>query len=363
MSTIIINTHRPYPVHVGPGLLHDQRLIECCRGLASEWVIITDDNVKMHYAQPLLAFLSDHLSIHLISIAPGEQNKTREVKADIEDQMQALGCGRDAGILALGGGVITDLAGFLASTYCRGIPVVYLPTTLLAMVDATVGGKTGVNTAFGKNLIGTFTQPSVVFADINVLATLDQSNFINGVIESIKHALISDAGFFDFIENNAEKILNREGGVILKLISQSIEIKREIIELDELDKGKRALCNYGHTIGHALETYFNFTISHGVAVALGMIVEGYFSTQIAHLSQDDYLRIKSILSKFGVAVDLHQHHVDYQALKAVLQNDKKTIAKTPHFVLLSAIGVPWVSSIGYISSVPDHLIEEAIQLI
>jgi 3-dehydroquinate synthase len=273
--------------------------------------------------------------------------------------MQSLGCGRDVGVLAIGGGMITDLAGFVAATYCRGVPAIYVPTTLLAMVDATVGGKTGVNTPFGKNLIGTFTQPRAVFIDTDVLVTLDKDTVLDGVIESIKHGLIADAAFFDFLDSNAEKVLNLESPELLELITRSINIKRQIVEEDELEIGKRALCNFGHTIGHALESYLNYSISHGVAVAIGIVAESYLSTRVAGLAYADFVKIKNCLLKYGVRLD--HNECNFEDLKSLLLSDKKTRDKSPHFVLLSAIGVPYFSSgKGYTTSVPELLIEEAL---
>ncbi len=361
MYTVTVNTHRPYSIHIGESLLRSALLIESCAGLASEWVIITDNNVKALYAEHLRQCFHGHFKVHLISIPPGEHTKSREMKAAIEDQMHGLGCGRDIGISALGGGVITDLAGFIAATYCRGVPAVYIPTTLLAMVDATVGGKTAVNTPHGKNLIGAFAQPRAVFADIGVLVSLDQMNFVNGIVESIKHALIADADFFEFIDYHADAILRQDTIIVKKLIIRSIEIKKHIIEVDEFDTGKRALCNFGHTIAHALESHFDYSLSHGIAVALGMMVEGFLSMGHAGLSNDEYVKIKNILMKFGISKHIiEKHKVDYSALKNLLQSDKKSVGLEPHFVLLNAIGSSYIPVGGYTSTVAHSYIAEAL---
>jgi len=177
------------------GLLHNSKVHEYIANLAYKTVIVTDDNVKALYADTLKTVSQD-----IISIPPGEQSKTRSVKAKIEDQLFELNCGRDTCLVALGGGVVTDLTGYVAATYCRGVPVVYFPTTLLAMVDAAIGGKNGINTRYGKNLVGTIVQPKAIFADIDCLATLDKAQFSYGMAEVIKHALIADAGFFEFLE-------------------------------------------------------------------------------------------------------------------------------------------------------------------
>jgi 3-dehydroquinate synthase len=361
VKKIIVNTPQSYPIFLGQGLLHHQQLINTCSALAREWIIITDDNVKALYAQALEKHLAINFNVNLISIPPGEESKTREMKSKLEDQMQLLGCGRDVGVLAVGGGMVTDLAGFVAATYCRGVPAVYVPTTLLAMVDATLGGKTGVNTPLGKNLIGTFTQPQAVFIDIDVLLTLDENTFLDGVIESIKHGLIADADFFDFLDSNADKILNVESSVLLELITRSLDIKRQIVEADELEMGKRAMCNFGHTIGHAIESHLNYSISHGMAVAAGIVAESYLSTRVTGLAQAEFFRIKNCLLKYGVRLNLDHDRWPYEDLKLLLLRDKKTRGKLPHFVLLSAIGEAYFSSeTGYTTPVSERLIKEAL---
>lgn len=347
METIMVNTQQAYPIFIEAGLLEGDSLAEYCAELAKEWVIITDDTVHSLYGQALSGKLSVHFDVNLISIPPGENNKTREMKVRIEDHMQTLACGRHIGIIAMGGGVVTDLAGFVAATYCRGVPAVYVPTTLLAMVDATLGGKTGVNTAAGKNLIGTFTQPRAVFIDANVLTTLSNDELVNGVVESIKHALIADGDFFEFLDQQAEKILKRDSLVLKELISWSIDIKRQIIEEDEFEKGKRELCNFGHTVGHALESYYQYSISHGMAVALGMLVESYLSTNYSGLSHGSLSRIKKCLSRYVSFFKVDAMVWSSAAFLELLQKDKKNRDKTPHFVMLDDIGKPNYSGSKY----------------
>ncbi|MDQ2993426.1 MAG: 3-dehydroquinate synthase [Pseudomonadota bacterium] len=363
MQEIIVNTKNPYCITIAAGLLSHESLITFCANLAHEWVILTDDIVNTLYARALQQHLAKHFKVNLISIPAGEEHKTRETKAQIEDKMQSLGCGRDCGILAVGGGVITDLSGFVAATYCRGIPAVYIPTTLLAMVDATVGGKTGINTPYGKNLIGTFTQPRAVFIDTDVLTTLDNENFCNGVIESIKHALIADADFFQFLDTHADKIMQKDAHLLSEIITRSINIKRQIIEADEFEYGQRAICNFGHTIGHAIETYSNYTISHGAAVAIGMVYESHLSTLLSGLTQIELEKIKQCLTKYNVRLTLNDDEWNSDAIKILFERDKKVRNGQAHFVLLSAIGVPYISASGYTTPIDESQTLNTLNLI
>lgn len=359
LKTLNVNLEPHYPIHIGTDLLNNDLLFNFCRTQATTQVIITDDHLVSSYGEKLNTLLQQQgFKTLLLSFPHGEHNKTRETKQWLEDKMLAQCCGRDIAIIALGGGVVTDLAGFIAATYCRGVPAIYIPTTLLAMVDASIGGKTGVDTPYGKNLIGTFTQPKAVFSDVSLLASLSTREFNNGLVEIIKHALIADAAGFEQLFNNPTAI--HDTALLQEIIYNSCDIKRQIVELDETEQGKRQLLNFGHTIGHALETASDYSMLHGEAVAIGIAVESYISYQLGILSNDDFEKILSIFTAYKIPVHVKPNFLNREAIKSNLSLDKKAKANLPYFVLLEGIGKPHVSRHGFSMPVEDGLIDEAI---
>lgn len=319
-------------------IFSSQKLISICRDGFSNIIIVTDDNVEQILGQKLLNHL--HLSephVHLISIPPGENSKSRDVKADIEDKMFALGCARDTLVIALGGGVVTDLAGFIAATFCRGIPVIYIPTTLLAMVDAAIGGKTGINTAQGKNLLGTFTNPHAIFMDVNLLVTLPYTEYIFAFSEIIKHALICDANYFNLLEDNIDLIREKDLTFLMKIIQRSCEIKSLVVLEDHKEKSKREILNFGHTIAHALEIVSNYTMQHGQAVALGIIIEAHIAKQMQLLAEDDFKRIYALISNLQIPLKF-KYKLDKDEIIKAMDVDKKRKNGKNRFILLSKIG-------------------------
>ena len=282
----------------------------------SHLVIITDDKVASLYGENLKTILK----ADLITFPSGEKSKTRETKAKIEDELFALGVGRDGILIALGGGVVTDLVGFIAATYCRGIPYISIPTTLLGMVDASVGGKTGVNLPGGKNMIGAFYPPLEVIMDIDVLNSLQETELRNGMAEIIKYGAIWDKALFHELSEVKD---------LLPLIKKSVEIKEDIVKKDPKETGLRSILNFGHTIGHAIETLEDYSLSHGEAVAIGMIGE-------AHLTGHEAPLI-TLIEKFQFPLKLSSK-VTAEALFTTMKKDKKALNKTAHFVLLEEIG-------------------------
>ncbi|MBV8802803.1 MAG: 3-dehydroquinate synthase, partial [Gammaproteobacteria bacterium] len=313
-------------------------LRDICFALNKRLLIITDTHLFSSLGKTLQFILQDQgLSPELLAFPAGEKYKTRETKQQLEDQLLEKNYGRDTCLIALGGGVVSDLVGFLGATYCRGIPVIYIPTTLLSMVDASIGGKTGINTLHGKNLIGTFTQPHAVLIDTNTLATLPAHEWRNGIVEIIKHALIADANLFSILQKNFTYI--KQSDILLDIIYTSCLIKKNIVEQDEKELSLRKLLNFGHTIGHTIETIENYHISHGEAVAIGILVESYLSIKQGLLSENILFVIEKLLRKYGLPLKTSAFRNKDQFYK-ILLHDKKTINNQPHFVLLQDIGKP-----------------------
>jgi 3-dehydroquinate synthase len=358
MKTIIINASEAYPIYLGAGLLTGALLKDCCEALNKRVAIITDDNLVHTLAKEIQTQLQrQHITAQLFSFPAGEQHKTREIKQAIEDTLLAHHYGRDTCLIAVGGGVVTDLIGFIAATYCRGVPVIYVPTTLLAMVDASIGGKTGVNTPLGKNLIGSFKQPHAVVMDIHTLNTLPDEEWCNGMAEIIKHALIQDADLFTLLQNNTQ---NRNADFLIDLIYRSCAIKKNIIEQDEQEHDIRQLLNFGHTVGHAIEHLEKYAISHGEAVAIGILVESYLSMLCGYLDAAALPVIKKLLQSYGLPLRTTAFQ-DIALFKQVLLLDKKTVNQLPRFVLLDVIGEPHIISEHYTHTVTNELLDKALQ--
>jgi 3-dehydroquinate synthase len=259
-----------------------------------------------------------------VQIPAGESYKTRATKEYIEDQMLKMGAGRDSCIVALGGGVVLDIAGFVASTYARGIPLILVPTTLLAMCDASIGGKTAVNTPYGKNLIGTFYMPEEVILDFCFLETLPHEEVKNGVVEMIKHAAIFDKKYFEFLETKPP---------LEHAIEASVAVKTKIITQDPFESGLRRILNFGHTVGHAIEALSNYTVSHGRAVAIGMLLESQMAEEMGYFTAYD--RLKNIFNIYEVDLSLD---FSLEGIFEQMRIDKKSQNSIPHIVVLEEIG-------------------------
>ncbi|MBA3816454.1 MAG: 3-dehydroquinate synthase [Parachlamydiaceae bacterium] len=355
----IPNVSNAYEIEIGRGILNSQ--IKYLSNLASRFAIITDDIVAPLYGKKLEKLLSSSgLKVNLFSFPSGEQHKTRTTKELLENNLFEKGFGRDSCVIALGGGVVTDIAGYLAATYCRGIPLVMIPTSLLGMVDASIGGKTGVNVSYGKNLLGCIYHPKKVVIDILTLKSLPKYEFANGVVEMIKHGLVADHHLFEYLENNALQLLALDLDVVEKAIFESCRIKKEIVEQDERERGKRHLLNFGHTIGHALENLTHYTLSHGEAVAIGLLVESYLSLKLKVLDSESFERIKRILIQYDLPLKLPFQFPISRILEA-MAFDKKSIKGQARFVTIEKIGSPQITDSSYCVHVEEILVKEALQ--
>jgi len=348
------------PIQIEDNILASADLIEICHQFGSRVAIITDSHVEEFYGRRLEKHFKNHdLNVHLFSFPGGEFYKTRTTKEMIEDQMMQHGLGRDTCVLGLGGGVTLDLAGFIASTYCRGLPFISCPTSLLAMVDSAIGGKAGVNTSFGKNLIGSFYSPEMIFIDPTALRTLPKKEVRNGLMEMVKHGLIADPLYFELFEKHAAKLIDCDPALMSEAIEGSCRIKQAIVKADAKEKqGIRRLLNFGHTVGHALEQVANYQVSHGEAVALGMLVEARISRQLGRLNQDAYQRIEQLITKLHP--ELPQITASMESLKEAMALDKKAQKNVARFVILQAIGSPLECDGEYCMEVKDKILDAAL---
>ena len=303
---------------------------------ARDVLLVTNTTVGPLYADRLTAALAPRRCVE-VSLPDGEVHKTLANVTRMLDVLIANRFARDCCVVALGGGVVGDMAGFAAACYQRGVPFVQVPTTLLAQVDSSVGGKTGVNHPGGKNLIGAFHQPSAVFADTNTLNTLPDRELRAGLAEVIKYGLIVDQAFFDWLEGHADRLLARDPAALAHAIKRSCEIKAEIVARDEREQGDRALLNLGHTFGHAIESATNYSSwLHGEAVGAGMLLAADMSERLGWVSAADVSRVERILRKFGLPVDVSALSAGTLAEK--MKIDKKVAAGRIRLVLLKAIG-------------------------
>jgi 3-dehydroquinate synthase len=340
-----------YPVLIEPGLI--RRLPELVeRYLPGRRVaVITDRTVARA--------IPHGLDVPTLVIAPGEGSKTRGRWSALTDRLQGLGFGRDSGIIALGGGVIGDLAGFVAATYLRGIPWLQVPTSLLAMVDASVGGKTGVNTPDGKNLVGAFYPPEAVLADPEVLRTLHRDHVAAGLVEAIKHGIVADAGYFDWIEQQGDALRSLDPERLVELIARSVRIKAAIVGEDEREAGRRAILNAGHTIGHAVEHVSGYSILHGDAVAIGLVAEADLAHRAGIAAQSLAPRIRPLLARFDRPVAIDAAWPPDRILEAML-HDKKVRNGGIRFALPNTLGVMARDGASWTIEIPRDVVHAAL---
>jgi 3-dehydroquinate synthase len=298
--------------------------------------IITDSNVKKLYGETLLSIIKEkQINVILLSFPSGEENKTRKTKEKIEDILIEKEFTRKSMIIALGGGIVGDVSGFIASTYMRGIQYLQVPTTLLAMVDSSIGGKTGVNTPGKKNVIGTFCQPKKVFIDIDTLKSLPREEIFNGVAEILKHGIILDRSLFNYVTANIEDVFSLNETVIEKCINQSLRIKKKVVQKDETEEKYRKILNFGHTIGHAIESASDYGISHGNAIAAGMIIETKIAKELGMIKEKDTEVIISGLIKAGFS---DKQPVEKGKIIKNTHHDKKNYGDKVRYVLPRNIG-------------------------
>jgi 3-dehydroquinate synthase len=350
---------RSYPIHIGPGLLRQPELYRPhIRG--RQVMVVSNETVAPLYLAQVEAGLGGYELAQVI-LPDGEQYKTLEVLNRIFDALLEHRFNRNCCLVAVGGGVVGDITGFAAASYQRGVDFIQIPTTLLAQVDSSVGGKTGVNHRLGKNMIGAFHQPRCVLADTDTLATLEDRELSAGLAEVIKYGLIMDAGFFAWLEDNVGRLLARDTEALVYAIEQSCRCKAQIVAADERESGKRALLNLGHTFGHAIETgmgYGNWL--HGEGVAAGMAMAADLSARHGWISASDVGRVRALLERAGLPV-APPPEISRQQFMDLMAVDKKAVDGGLRLVLLDAIGSARVCA-DYDPGLLEHTLDGGLPL-
>jgi 3-dehydroquinate synthase len=320
---------------------------------------ITDENVV---AAGHLDRLMQGRTAPVYTIRPaGERSKNIDTAVAIVEAMEKAYLGRDTVVIALGGGTVGDLAGFAAAIFKRGVPVVQMPTTTLAQADSALGGKTGVDSSLSKNAFGAFWHPAAVYIDVATLQTLDERQYRSGLVESIKHGLIADQEYFEFLESHLDAILQRDGRTLETVARYNCTIKGRVVEEDPQEKNRRRILNYGHTIGHAVEAASGYELLHGEAVALGIVAAGLMEMELG-LSEPGRLdRIRALLEKLGVPVKLPPNLAEDKLID-VMRHDKKAVDQWPRFVLLERLGQVYCRDGRYAVPVDRAVVEKALEL-
>ena len=329
-----------YEIEIGHGLA-ETLLSDMKRGFVGKihkFAVITDTNVENLYARPIAELLSSNgYETDLFVFAAGEKSKTRRTKEQIEDAMLEKGYRRDCCILAVGGGVVTDLAGFIAGTYGRGVPFINYATTLLAAADASVGGKTAVDTPLATNLIGLINQPKKVYLDLDTWKTLPKREIYSGLAETIKHACLADKEFFEFLEQHMEDLLNLDRESCEHIARKNCQIKYHVVMKDEREAGLREVLNLGHTVGRAIETVSDYRLLHGEAIAIGLAAEVKLANRLGYLTEEDGRRVVDLLKRANLPTQIPDD-IDKEELVRKLYTDKKVRDGKLRFVIQNGIG-------------------------
>ena len=329
---------RSYPITIEAGCLSTVPNDLAAEYPASRYCIICDDNVADLYGNDLQQMIeATGLGCDILIFPHGEEHKHLATVGALISEAAQKGLDRKSMFIALGGGVSGDIAGFVAATYMRGVPFIQIPTSLLAQVDSSVGGKTGVDIPEGKNLVGAFYQPKAVYIDPEVLRTLPHKEYINGLAEVIKHGIIRDPGYFHMLDEKFDQVMELNHDVLRELIYVSCRIKSEVVAEDEKETDIRRILNFGHTIGHAVEAASGFDIAHGFAVCIGMVAAARISLHKGLLDKDKLATIISMIERYGLPTEVPEN-LDRNLIKSYLLTDKKRIGSNTSFILALDIG-------------------------
>ncbi len=345
-----------YDIVIGDGVLERLPVVIQAQNGVDRCVIITDSNVNPLYGEMVKEKLKQiAVPLDVIEIPAGETSKSMNTVLEVARQLIELNASRKSLLIALGGGVVGDLAGFVASIYKRSVPYVQIASTLVAQVDSSVGGKTGIDLPEGKNLLGTFYQPRAVLIDLSFLRTLSDKDFKNGLAEIIKYGIISDEEMFSLLEQKRDAVIQRQLPVMKTLVERSCGIKAHIVEMDEQEGGLRRILNFGHTIGHALEAASDYRLTHGEAVAIGMVAAAQISDRLNYLDERSYERIVDVIKQYGLPTDI-PGDFNTKEILGFMASDKKVVGARLYFVLIKKIGVPFVTA-----EVPSNIIVDVIE--
>ena len=351
-----------HDIRIGFGILDRLASILAEAAPAHRYAVIADRNVaEVHGSRVRNVLAAGGLDAQFFDFPAGETSKSRSVWADLTDSLIEHGFGRDCCIVSFGGGVAGDLVGFVAATYMRGVAFVQVPTSLLAMIDASIGGKTGLDVPGGKNLVGAFLQPRVVVTDPSLLTTLPESEFTSGLAEAVKHGMIASQAYLEEIEAAADSIVRRDAQAILDLVRGSVRIKTGIVGEDPFEMGRRATLNFGHTIGHAIERVLEYTMPHGNAVAMGMAVESRLGESLGITAAGTTRRLQTILERLGLP-SAPPPGIDPDSVVAATRTDKKTRASKVRYALVMRPGLCRPGPGGqWTIEVPDPLVLDALR--
>ncbi len=343
---------RSYEILVGSGILKDLGALTADRACAHACLLAIDTEILDTHGLAAEAALEGYFDVASCDVIATEDRKSTQAVAVIWTAMLNAGCDRSTPVIAMGGGITGDLAGFAAATFMRGVPLIQVPTTLLAMVDASIGGKTGINlpvsrgdasTVMAKNMAGAFWQPKLVVADVDTLSTLDDRQFRCGLAECVKHAMLGDNGFMAFLEESVAAILDRDTACLIDLVTRSATIKAEVVAADERESGRREVLNLGHTFGHAIEPMKELDLMHGEAVSIGLVAAAACGVELGLLPAEMADRVASLLSSMGLPIEVPQA-VPARDLAALMAMDKKTRGGELRVALPRERGVELVDS-------------------
>lgn len=351
---------RGYPIKVRNGIRHSLPRMVPAHTRAHRYAVIADRRVAGLYGEELVKGLQDEAQqARLLTFPTGEGSKTREEWARLTDDMLGAGFGRDSAVIAVGGGVTGDLAGFVAATFMRGVPLVQVPTSLVAMIDSSVGGKTGVDVPEGKNLVGAFHSPRLVVVDPEVAVTLPEGERAQGLAEAVKHGAILDPVYLADLEGDIPCVMKGEVGATGRVVLRSIEIKAEVVSKDERESGLRKVLNFGHTIGHAVESAASYSLPHGTCVALGMVLEARLGEAMGVTRPGTSGTLEKLVKLLGLPTHLPDD-MDPERVLSFTRTDKKGRGGRPHYVLLSQAGQV-AQGEDWAREAPDELVLEVLR--
>ncbi len=341
-----------YDVHIGRGVRRQLPDLAGAAAPSGQCAVLSDDQVFAHWGARAVRLLEEGgLDVVSATFPEGEASKTRDTWAALTDALLEAGLGRDCAVVALGGGVTGDVAGFVAATYLRGVPFVQVPTTTLAMIDASVGAKTGVDHPAGKNLVGAFHAPRAVVADTEFLDTLAPERRAEGFAEAVKHGAVLDATYAEWLAGRANELLACAPAVVERAVVRSVELKAGVASADEFEAGRRQILNFGHTVGHALEAASGYALPHGRAVSAGMVAEARMGEALGVTAPGTAARIRSMVRAFGLP-DEPDQGASPQALAALMTRDKKVRDGVVHVVLLQELGTVAANATAWAHPVP-----------